>query len=189
ADENPNTMIALTKALIRAGKWLDEVDDAGAFVNREEACRILSQSNYVGADFDVIKNSMTGYFYFQKTDKREMPDFNVFFKYNCTYPWYSDGVWFLTQMRRWGQITESKPASWYKEMAEKVYRPDIYMKAAESLMDDGFLTEDEIPMGTDGYKPATTDFIDGIEYDGKKPIEYINSHKIGNKDDAALSAE
>jgi hypothetical protein len=23
---------------------------------------------------------------------------------------------------------------------------------------------------------------DGIEYDGKKPIEYINSHKIGNKD-------
>ena len=189
ADENPNTMIALTKALIRAGKWLDETDDSGTLVNREEACRILSQSNYVGADFDVIKNSMTGYFFFQKTDKRDMPDFNVFFKYNCTYPWYSDGIWFLTQMRRWGQIPESKPASWYKEIAEKVYRPDIYMKAAESLIDDGFLTEEEIPMGTDGYKPATSDFIDGIEYDGKKPIEYINSHKIGNKDDPALASE
>ena len=118
-----------------------------------------------------------------------MPDFNVFFKYHCTYPWYSDGIWFLTQMRRWGQITESKPASWYKEMVEKVYRPDIYMKAAESLIDDGYITEEEIPMGTDGYKPPTSDFIDGIEYDGKKPIEYINSHKIGNKDDPALSAE
>lgn len=189
ADENPNTIIALTKALIRAGKWLDETDESGTLVNREEACRILSQSNYVGADFDVIKNSMTGYFFFQKTDKREMPDFNVFFKYHCTYPWYSDGIWFLTQMRRWGQIPESKPASWYKEMAEKVYRPDIYMKAAESLLEEGHITEDQVPIGTDGYKLPTSDFIDGIEYDGKKPIEYINSHKIGNKDDPALSAE
>lgn len=189
ADENPNTMIALTKALIRAGKWLDETDETGFLVNREEACRILSQSNYVGADFDVIKNSMTGFFFFQKTDKREMPDFNVFFKYHCTYPWYSDGIWFLTQMRRWGQIPESKPASWYKEIVEKVYRPDIYMKAAESLLEEGHITEEEIPMGTDGYRPPTSDFIDGIEYDGKKPIEYVNSHKIGNKDDPALSAQ
>ena len=188
ADENPNTMLAVTKALIRAGKWLDATED-GKLVNREEACRILSQKNYVGADYDVIKNSMTGYFYFQKTDKREMPDFNVFFKYYCTYPWYSDGVWFLTQMRRWGQIPEPKPASWYKETVEKIYRPDIYLKAAELLIEDGHLTKDEVPFGTDGYKPATTDFIDKIEYDGKKPIEYINSHKIGNKDDASLAGK
>ena len=188
ADENPNTLIAVTKALIKAGKWLDQTDASGKLINREEACRILSQPNYVGADYDIIKNSMTGFFYFQKTDKRAMPDFNVFFKYHASYPHYSDGIWFLTQMRRWGQITEPKPASWYKEVAQKVYLPEVYKKAAAMLIEEGAITKDEIPAADyDGYKPATTDFIDGIPYDGKKPIEYLNSHKIGNKDDPALA--
>ena len=188
-DENPLTTIALTKALIRAGKWLDETDEAGKFVNREEACRILSQPNYVGADFEIISKSMTGTFTFQKTDVRDMPDFNVFFKYDCTYPWYSDGVWFLTQMRRWGQISEAKPASWYAETVKKVYLPDIYMQAANMLVEEGNLTEEELTRTADGYKPATSDFIDGNSYDGKKPIEYINSFEIGIKDDASLSGQ
>ncbi len=183
ADENPNTHLAVVKALIRAGKWLDETDDSGALVNREEAARILSRPDYVGADYDVIKNSMTGFFYFQKTDKRPMPDFNVFFKYHCTYPWYSDGVWFLTQMRRWGQIAEPKPAEWYDEMAKEVYKPAIYLKAARMLVDEGLVDESDIPWETDGYKEATSDFIDGIPYDGRDPIGYLNSHKIGNKDE------
>lgn len=183
ADENPETLVAVTKALIKAGKWLDETDDSGKLVNREEACRILSQKNYVGADFDVIKNSMTGFFFFQKTDKRPMPDFNVFFKYHCSYPHYSDGIWFLTQMRRWGQITEAKPASWYHETAKSVYLPDVYRKAADMLVEEGTLTAEDYPaVDYDGYKPATADFIDGVMYDGKEPIKYLNSHKIGNKD-------
>lgn len=189
ADANPNTHIAVTKALIKAGKWLDAEED-GVLVNREEACRILSQPNYVGADFDVIKNSMTGYFFFQKTDKREMPDFNVFFKYQASYPYYSDGIWFLTQMRRWGQITEPKPASWYAEIAKKVYLPEVYMAAAASLIEEGALTAEEVPAKDfDGYKVPTSDFIDGLEYDGKKPIEYLNSHKIGNKDPESLATQ
>ena len=57
----------------------------------------FSEELSTGADYDVLKNSMTGFF-FQKTDKRELPDFNVFFKYHSTYPWYSDGIWFLTQI-------------------------------------------------------------------------------------------
>ena len=182
ADENPQTHLAVVKALIRAGKWLDATDSKGNLVNREEACRLLSLPNYVGADYDVIKNSMTGFFYFQKTDKRAMPDFNVFFKYYCSYPWYSDGVWFLTQMRRWGQITESKPASWYHETAKSIYLPQVYEAAAKMLITEGYLSESDVPFGTDGYKPATTDFIDGNKYDGKDPIGYINSFKIGNKD-------
>jgi nitrate/nitrite transport system substrate-binding protein len=167
---------------MRAGKWLDETDDAGTLVNREEACRLLAKPNYVGADYDVIKNSMTGFFYFQKSDKREMPDFNVFFKYQASYPWYSDGVWFLTQMRRWGQITESKPASWYDETAKSVYLPDVYLEAAKLLLAEGHITEADVPWDTDGYRPATSDFIDGIEYDGKKPLEYLKKHTIGHKD-------
>ena len=187
ADENPNTHLAVIKALIRAGQWLDATKKKGIFrrgldlVNREEAARILSQPNYVGADYEVIKNSMTGFFYFQKSDKREMPDFNVFYRYYCTYPWYSDGIWFLTQMRRWGQITEPKSDEWYHKTAKEVYRPDIYLKAAKMLLDEGVIDKNDIPWDTDGYKPPTSDFIDGIEYNGKKPLEYLKGHKIGHK--------
>ncbi len=189
ADENPNTLVAVTKALIRAGMWLDETDASGKLVNRTEACRILSQPNYVGADFEVIKNSMTGTFAFQKSDVMDMPDFNVFFKHDCSYPWYSDGVWFLTQMRRWGQISESKPASWYAETVKKIYLPEVYRKAAASLISEGRMSKDELPDTKDGYKPATKDFIDHNEYDGRKPIQYINSFKIGIKDEAGLSSK
>jgi nitrate/nitrite transport system substrate-binding protein len=188
ADKNPNTAIAITKALIKAGKWLDATDSRGRLINREEAARILSRSEYVGADYEVIRNSMTGFFYFQKTDKRPMPDFNVFFKYNASYPWYSDCVWFLTQMRRWGQIPGSMPASWYASIAKDIYRPDIYRKAAAHLVQEGSLSAAEIPPAeTDGYRAVSSDFIDGNTYDGKKPIEYINSFKLGIKDDPRLS--
>ncbi|AOW20356.1 CmpA/NrtA family ABC transporter substrate-binding protein [Urechidicola croceus] len=174
-EENPNTATAITKALIRAGKWLDTPG------NREEAVKILSKPQYVGADEVVLANSMTGTFEFEKGDKRSMPDFNVFFRYHATYPFYSDGVWFLTQMRRWGQIPEAKPADWYDSKIKDIYRPDIWKKAADLLLEEGYLTADEVPT-TDGYKPVTTDFIDGNKYDAKDPIGYINSFKIGNKD-------
>ena len=174
-DDNPNTAIAVTKALIRAGKWLDEPS------NRAEAVKILSMSEYVGAPEEVLANSMTGTFEFEKGDKREMPDFNVFYKYNATYPFYSDGIWFLTQMRRWGQIPESKTADWYGETIKDIYRPDIWKKAADLLVAEGQIPATDIPE-TDGYKTATADFIDGTSYDAKDPIGYINSFSIGNKD-------
>ncbi len=179
ADKYPRTMVAITKALIRAGKWLDENNGA----NRKEAVEILSRPEYVGADFEVIANSMTGTFEFEKGDKRAMPDFNVFFRYNATYPYYSDCIWFLTQMRRWGQITEPKPAEWYAETAKKIYLPEVWLEAANQLLEEGYLTEDEIPE-TDGYKPATGDFIDGIVYDAKDPLGYLNKFEVGIKDPA-----
>ena len=176
-EEYPNTAVAVTKALIRAGKWLDEPG------NRAEAVKILSMSQYVGADEAVLANSMTGTFEFEKGDKRDMPDFNVFYKYNATYPFYSDGIWFLTQMRRWGQIPETKPADWYAETIKDIYRPDIWTKAAKLLVEEGNIPAGDIPI-TDGYKAPTSDFIDGTTYDAKDPIAYINSFKIGNKDKA-----
>ena len=187
-EQNPKTHLAVIKALIRAGKWLDATDAKGTLINRQEACEILARPEYVGADVDVIDNSMTGTFVFQKTDVREMPDFNVFFKYNASFPHYSDCVWFLSQMRRWGQITESKPASWYAETAKEIYKPAIYRQAAKLLIDEGYITADEVPADDyDGYREATDEFIDGRTYDGKDPIAYINSFEIGNHDDESLS--
>jgi nitrate/nitrite transport system substrate-binding protein len=177
AKANPNTHLALLKALIRAGKWLDEKNGA----NRKEAVEILSKPQYVGADARVIAMSMTGTFEYEKGDIRPVPDFNVFFRYFATYPYYSDAIWFLTQMRRWGQIPVDKPDSWYASVARQVYRPDIYLKAASLLVAEGKVPHDAFPWKTDGYKPATKEFIDGIRYDGHAPNAYLDKFPIGLK--------
>lgn len=178
AEANPNTHLALVRALIRAGMWLDENNGA----NRAEAVKILSRSDYVGADEQVLANSMTGTFEYEKGDKRPAPDFNIFFRHFATYPYYSDAVWYLSQMRRWGQIPEAKADAWYAETAKKIYRPDIYMKAARSLVDDGLAKEADFPWDTDGYRAPQSEFIDGITYDGRKPNDYLKLFPIGLKD-------
>ena len=184
ADKYPNTHIRVVKAMIRAAKWLDEDNNK----NRPEAVKYLSQSNYVGADYKVIANSMTGTFEYEPGDKREVPDFNVFFRYNATYPYYSDAIWYLTQMRRWGQIAEHKPDSWYMDIAKKVYRPDIYAQAAKELIAEGKMKADEFPDfdKEDGFKAPQTEFIDGVTYDGKKPNEYIEKFSIGLKEKSKI---
>ncbi|WP_127478224.1 CmpA/NrtA family ABC transporter substrate-binding protein [Sulfurivermis fontis] len=180
AEKHPNTHKAVIKALIRAARWLDENDNA----NRAEAVQILARPQYVGADVNVIANSMTGTFEYEKGDKRAVPDFNVFFRYHATYPYYSDAVWYLTQMRRWGQISEGKPDSWYMETAKKVYRPDIYAAAAQELIAEGKMQAEEFPdFATEsGFRPPQTGFIDGITYDGRKPNDYLRQFAIGLKD-------
>ncbi|WP_422028617.1 CmpA/NrtA family ABC transporter substrate-binding protein [Pyruvatibacter mobilis] len=183
AEKYPNTTTALTKALIRAAMWLDENNNA----NRMEAVEILSRSEYVGADAEVIANSMTGTFEYEKGDKRDIPDFNVFFRYYATYPYYSDAVWYLTQMRRWGQITDTKPDEWYAEVASKVYRPDLYLKAARALVDAGQADEADFPWETDGYREATAEFIDEVSFDGRTPNAYLSQFPIGLKTGETVS--
>jgi len=184
AEEYPNTTVRIVKAMVRAAKWLDENDNA----NRKEAVEILSRPNYVGADAEVIANSMTGTFEYEKGDKREVPDFNVFFRYNATYPYYSDAIWYLTQMRRWGQIAEPKSDDWYMETAKKVYRPDIYQQAAEALIADGLMQASDFPdfETESGFKPEQTGFIDGVAYDGLEPNAYLERFEIGLKGDSVL---
>lgn len=177
AEKYPNTTLALTKALIRAAKWLDEDDNA----NRKEAVKILARSEYVGADEEVIANSMTGTFEYEKGDKRDVPDFNVFYRYFATYPYYSDAVWYLSQMRRWGQITEGKTDAWYDDVAKSVYRPDIYLNAAKLLVAEGHVAKADFPWETDGYRQPQSEFIDGITFDGRKPNDYLKQFPIGLK--------
>jgi nitrate/nitrite transport system substrate-binding protein len=173
--DNPNTALALTKALIKAGKWLDDPK------NREEAVKIISSSAYVGADESVIANSMTGTFEYEIGDKRAAPDFNIFFNHYATYPFYSDGIWYMTQMRRWGQITEPKSDEWYFSTIKEVYKPEIWLKAAQLLVAEGVLKEADLPQ-TDGFKSVQTEFIDGVPFDAKQPVNYLKSLKIGNKE-------
>ncbi|MGD9811696.1 MAG: CmpA/NrtA family ABC transporter substrate-binding protein [Sphingobium sp.] len=183
AEKYPKTTAAILRAVIKAQQWLDA--DNGA--NRAEAVKILAQPNYVGADEKVIAASMTGHFTFEQGDTRPAPDFNIFFNHYAGYPFYSDAIWYLTQMRRWGQIDEAKPDQWYFDTAKAVYRPDLYLAAAKGLVEKKTIPADAIPE-TDGFKPATKDFIDGKTYDGRKPNTYLDQFAIGLKGAQKVSA-
>lgn len=179
ADKNPNTTIRTVKALIRASAWLDANNNG----NRPEAVKIISRPAYVGADEKVIANSMTGTFEFEKGDKRPIPDFNKFFRGYYGMPYYSDAIWWTTQMRRWGHIAEQKPDAWYMEMAKKALRPDIYMTAAKELIAEGKMKASDFPdfEKETFMKPPVKSPLDGIEYDGNKPNDYLEKFSIGLK--------
>jgi nitrate/nitrite transport system substrate-binding protein len=176
ADKNPNTLLAITKALIRAGLWLD----ANNGVNRKEAAAIISRAEYVGADVRVISKSLLGTFEYGKGDVRQTPNFNVFSRGYASFPFVSDGVWTLTQMRRWGQI-EQKPDGWYADTARKVNRTDIYLQAAQLLVEEGKAKKDDFPMMSDGYRAPWKSKLDGIEFDGRQPNAYIEKFEVGLK--------
>jgi nitrate/nitrite transport system substrate-binding protein len=183
-EKYPNTTVRVVKAMLRAARWLDENNNA----NRPAAVEILSRSDYVGADYDVIANSMTGTFEYEKGDKREVPDFNVFFRHHATYPYYSDAIWYLSQMRRWGQIPEPKTDDWFVQVAKSVYRPDIYQRAAEALIEEGVMKPSEFPdfATEEGFRPPQTEFIDGHTFDGRTPNAYLEQFAIGLKGDDKL---
>ena len=174
AEAHPRSHVAVVKALIRAGMWLD-----ASMANRHEAVDILARSEYVGADAVVIAKSMTGTFEYEPGDVREVPDFNVFFREFATYPYYSDAIWYLTQMRRWGQIDEARPDEWYHDTARRVYLPSVYREAAAELVAEELAEASDFPAATDGYRAPTAAFIDGLEYDGRFPNAYIDRFPIG----------
>ncbi|ASF46957.1 CmpA/NrtA family ABC transporter substrate-binding protein [Methylovulum psychrotolerans] len=176
ADKNPNTHLAVVKALIRAAIWLDADNNK----NRKEAIEMLAQKQYVGADYEVLANSMTGTFEYEKGDKRPLPDFNTFFRNGASYPSYSSAVWYLTQLRRWGMISEFKPDNWYMETAKKVYRPDIYLAAAKELVAEGKAQAADFPADT-SIKPSQNFFIDKMAFDANKPNAYLEQFPIGLK--------
>ena len=176
ARKNPKTVKALTRALIRASMWLD----AEGGKNRPEAVKLLADSKYVGADEKVLMASMTGKFTFGAGDTRETPEFNLFFDQQASYPFYSDGIWYLTQMRRWGQIAEDKTDQWYLDTVKSVYRPDLYEEAAKSLVADGKASADQFPQ-SDGFRVYSRKAIDGVVFDARKPAAYASSFTIGLK--------
>jgi nitrate/nitrite transport system substrate-binding protein len=180
---NPKTVKALLRALIRAQMWLDA--DGGK--NRPEAIKIIAMPQYVGADEKVLAASMSGKFTFAQGDTRDTSDFNLFFGQGASYPYYSDAIWVLTQMRRWGQIATDKPDAWYLETAMSSYKPELYMEAAKSLVADGKAPADAFPE-SDGFRSYTIKAIDGVAFDARKPSAYVASFSIGLKAGQTVTA-
>ena len=176
AEKNPKTVRAVLRAVIRAEQWLDANNGA----NRQELARILSRPEYVGADTNVLLAPLTGQYQYERGDIRPMPTMNQYYRNFAGYPFYGDAVWYLTQMRRWGQIPVTKPDAWYDSVAREVYRPDIYLAAAKSLVASGKMAAADLP-AANAYSAGPSRFIDGITFDPRQPNAYLTNFAIGQQ--------
>jgi nitrate/nitrite transport system substrate-binding protein len=152
-DENPNTFLALFKAII------DATNFASDKANRKEIAKAISPKNYLNQPETVVAQVLTGTFADGLGKVRNVPDRIDF----DPFPWHSMGVWILTQMKRWGYIDGDVD---YKKVAEEVYLATDAQKVMKGM----------------GLSPPTTTYakykIMGKEFDPDKPKDYLNSFAI-----------
>ncbi|SMF97033.1 nitrate/nitrite transport system substrate-binding protein [Methylomagnum ishizawai] len=179
AERHPHTHRAVLMALLEAARWIDQPE------HRLEVAEILAREDYVNAPAEVVKMSMTGSFQYQAgAAPRSCPDFNVFHRYAANFPWRSHAMWFVTQMYRWGQLEEPRNI---REVAEQVYRPDLYREAARAL---GFASPavdykaeggHAGPWTLDGPEPIALGadlYADGRCFDPADPVGYLRQFDI-----------
>ena len=158
--QNPNTARAMTAAILEAGRWIDS-----SISNKQKTADTVAQKSYVNTDSDVIVARMLGRYDngIGKTwdDKNAMKFFN---DGAVNFPYLSDGMWFLTQHKRWG-LLKSDPD--YLGVAKQVNRIDIYKQAAAAA-----------GVALPKSDMRSHKLIDGVVWDGKDPAKYANSFKI-----------
>lgn len=169
ATEHPKTHLALLRALLQAGAWLANTS------NHDEMIAMLGQPEYLDLPAEPIRNGV-------KTGS------HVFHQYSANFPWRSHAIWLLSQMIRWGQINQALPV---QTLAENVYQTDIFRQACESLS----LPCPDSDMKTEGHHASEWQFgsltlgadrfIDGVEFDPRQAIDYVQGFDIAN---IALSA-
>jgi two-component system, oxyanion-binding sensor len=125
AERNPALLQKLLLALLTAAAWLDRPE------NHAAAARILARPEFVGVLEAIIARPLSGNIVRPAgAETPPNPDFVVFHRYAANFPWVSHAIWLLTQMQRWGQITEPLDLA---QTARRVYRPDIYRAAAKAF--------------------------------------------------------
>ncbi len=159
AAKNPNTALAITKAILEASRYID------ATANRAKVAKLISSKSYVNAPEDVIEGRFLGHYDNGIGKKWEDPNYMKFFNDGkVSFPYLSDGMWFLTQHKRWG-LLKSDPD--YLAIAKKVNRIDIYTEAAKSL---------GVSVPTDPMRKSK--LMDGVVWDGSDPKAYANGFKV-----------
>ena len=158
--KNPNTARAMTAAIIEAGRWIDASD-----ANRKETAQVIAAKSYVNTDVDVIEGRMLGQYDNGIGRKWKDPDNMKFFNDGAVnFPYLSDGMWFMTQHRRWGLLKEDPD---YLAIAKKVNQVDVYKQAA-------LAAKANVPKDV----MRTSKLIDGVVWDGKEPAKYAGSFKV-----------
>jgi nitrate/nitrite transport system substrate-binding protein len=81
-----------------------------------------------------------------------------------------------------GQIAKAKPDAWYHGIAKSICRPDIYLAATKTLLDEGHVAQADFAWKTDGHRAPASKFIDGMAYDDRAPGACLERFFIGLKD-------
>ncbi|GGC84570.1 nitrate transporter component [Undibacterium terreum] len=156
----PNTARALTAAVLEAGRWID-----ASLSNKTKMAETIADKSYVNTSVDVINQRILGRYQNGLGKTWDDPNYMKFFNDGAVnFPYLSDGMWFLTQHKRWG-LLKADPD--YLAVAKAVNRIDIYKDAAAMV---------KVSVPKDAMR--TSKLMDGTVWDGKNPAAYAASFKI-----------
>ena len=156
----PNTARAMTAAIIDAGRWIDS-----SLTNRRKTAEIIADKAYVNTDMEVIAARILGRYDNGIGKTWDDPNYMKFYNDGAaSFPYLSDGMWFMTQHRRWGLLKEDPD---YLAVAKKVNQVELYKQAAA-------LVKANLPKNP----MRSSKLIDGVVWDGKDPKKYAAGFKI-----------
>jgi two-component system, oxyanion-binding sensor len=181
AEQHPDPLQALLRALIQAAAWCDEPG------NRGELAAILAHARYIDAPQETVAHSLVGSPPYARGEPGpDSLDYIIYHRYAASFPWRSHAVWFLTQMLRWGQIG---PEVDIAAAAERAYRPDLFRIAAADLGAPTPIVDEKVEglhsapwMLDEASAPipmAPDTFFDGRTFDAAQPQRYAADFQIG----------
>jgi nitrate/nitrite transport system substrate-binding protein len=156
----PNTARAVTAAILEAGKWID-----ASLQNKNKMAETIAAKSYVNTSVDAINQRILGRYQNGMGKTWDDPNHMKFFNDGAVnFPYLSDGMWFLTQNKRWGLLKDHQD---YLTVAKQINQIDIYKQAAAAT---------RTPVPKDVMR--TSKLIDGVVWDGKDPKKYADGFKV-----------
>jgi nitrate/nitrite transport system substrate-binding protein len=157
--KNPNTARAMMMAILEASKFID------ATASRAKVAELISGKAYVNAPKDVILGRFLGDYDNGNGKKWKDPNFMKFYgDGSVPFPYLSDGMWFLTQHKRWGLLKKEVD---YLAVAKAINQIDLYKQAATGV---------GVPIPSSPMRSSK--LIDGKVWDGSNPKAYAASFAI-----------
>jgi nitrate/nitrite transport system substrate-binding protein len=158
--KHPNTARAMTAAVLEASRWID-----ASLSNRLKMAEIIAAPAYVNTSVNVINQRILGRYQNGLGKTWDDPNHMKFYADGAVnFPYYSDGMWFLTQHRRWG-LLKTDPD--YLAVAKQVNQVELYKQAAAAVK----VNLPKEPM-------RTSKLVDGIVWDGRDPKKYAGSFAV-----------
>ena len=155
----PNTARAMIMAMLEASKYID------VMANRRKVAGIIAEKSYVNCPVEVIDQRLEGKYENGLGKKWNDPNYMKFYNDGAVnFPYLSDGMWFLTQHKRWGLLKEDPD---YLAVAKQINQIELYKQAAAQV---------KVPVPRDVMRSSR--LIDGTVWDGKDPKKYAASFKV-----------
>jgi nitrate/nitrite transport system substrate-binding protein len=162
AASEPGTCRAMIAAVLDASRWIE-----ASAANKEQTATVLAGPAYLNAGRDAIAARLLGrYDNGAGTQWTDAQALSFHGDGEVNFPYLSDGMWFMTQQRRWGLLRDEPD---YLGEARAVNRIDLYNGAAE-------MTGTQVPASA----MRSSTLVDGMRWDGSDPRGYAESFPIRN---------